>query len=295
MEWKHIGFDWNRARAFLVVAEEGSFSAAGRALNMSQPTLGRQIAAFEQELKLTLFERVGKKLVLTESGQKLYQHVTQMAESANQMLLTALGQDESIAGKVSISLTELDAFFRFPPLITRLKEYAPHIDIELIVSNQVSDLKRREADIAMRYKRPTDLDLIARKIGHETVYLYGHKDLIKSFEDKSPNEVAKLSIIGFDHEEYLRQHLKHSGWDLTHNPFTLVCNNQLVQWQLVQHTRSLILLPEHIAHHNPDLRIAFKAHFEPFELDAWLVCHRELHTNKRVRLVYDFLAQYMAM
>ncbi|EGA68988.1 LysR family transcriptional regulator [Vibrio sinaloensis DSM 21326] len=295
MEWKHIGFDWNRARAFLVVAEEGSFSAAGRALNMSQPTLGRQIAAFEQELKLTLFERVGKKLVLTDSGQKLYQHVTQMAESANQMLLTALGQDESIAGKVSISLTELDAFFRFPPLITRLKEYAPHIDIELIVSNQVSDLKRREADIAMRYKRPTDLDLIARKIGHETVYLYGHKDLIKSFEDKSPNEVAKLSIIGFDHEEYLRQHLKHSGWDLKHNPFTLVCNNQLVQWQLAQHTRSLILLPEHIAHHNPDLRIAFKAHFEPFELDAWLVCHRELHTNKRVRLVYDFLAQYMAM
>ncbi len=295
MEWKHIGFDWNRARAFLVVAEEGSFSAAGRALNMSQPTLGRQIAAFEQELKLTLFERVGKKLVLTDSGQKLYQHVTQMAESANQMLLTALGQDESIAGKVSISLTELDAFFRFPPLITRLKEYAPHIDIELIVSNQVSDLKRREADIAIRYKRPTDLDLIARKIGHETVYLYGHKDLIKSFEDKSPNEVAKLSIIGFDHEEYLRQHLKHSGWDLKHNPFTLVCNNQLVQWQLAQHTRSLILLPEHIAHHNPDLRIAFKAHFEPFELDAWLVCHRELHTNKRVRLVYDFLAQYMAM
>ena len=90
MEWKHIGFDWNRARAFLVVAEEGSFSAAGRALNMSQPTLGRQIAAFEEELKLTLFERVGKKLVLTDSGQILYQHVNQMAQSANQMLLAAL-------------------------------------------------------------------------------------------------------------------------------------------------------------------------------------------------------------
>ncbi|MDN3685068.1 LysR family transcriptional regulator [Vibrio sinaloensis] len=97
---------------FLVVAEEGSFSAAGRALNMSQPTLGRQIAAFEQELKLTLFERVGKKSWFSLTAvKKLYQHVTQMAESANQMLLTALGQDESIAGKVSISLTELDAFF----------------------------------------------------------------------------------------------------------------------------------------------------------------------------------------
>lgn len=295
MDWKHIRFDWNHARSFLVVAEEGSFSAAGRALNMSQPTLGRQIAAFEQELKLTLFERAGKKLVLTESGQKLYQHVSQMAESANQVLLTALGQDETIAGKVSISLTELDAFFRFPPLVNKLKEYAPNIDIELIVSNQVSDLKRREADIAMRYQRPTDLDLIAKKIGQETVYLYGHKDLVNSFEDKSPNDIADVQIIGFDYGDHLTQHLKRSHWLLKHNPFTMVCNNQLVQWQLAKYTRSLILLPEHIAQANPDLRIAFKDHFEPFKIDAWLVSHRELHTSKRVRLVFDFLAKYMAI
>lgn len=295
MDWKHIQFDWNRARAFLVVAEEGSFSAAGRAMNISQPTLGRQIAAFEQELNVTLFERVGKKLVLTESGSKLYQHVSQMAESANQMLLTALGQDENIAGDVSISLTELDAFFRFPPLISQLREYAPNINIELIVSNQVSDLKRREADIAIRYQRPTDLDLIARKIGHETVHLYGNKSLVQSFSNKSPSEVSNVQIIGFERGERLKQHLDESGWLLKHNPFNMICSNQLVQWQLAQHTSSLILVPDHIAQYNPNLTIAFKDHFKPFELDAWLVCHRELHTNKRVKLVFDFLAKYMAL
>lgn len=295
MDWKHIQFDWNRARAFLVVAEEGSFSAAGRAMNISQPTLGRQIAAFEQELNVTLFERVGKKLVLTESGSKLYQHVSQMAESANQMLLTALGQDENIAGDVSISLTELDAFFRFPPLISQLREYAPNINIELIVSNQVSDLKRREADIAIRYQRPTDLDLIARKIGHETVHLYGNKSLVQSFSNKSPSEVSNVQIIGFERGERLKQHLDESGWLLKHNPFNMICSNQLVQWQLAQHTSSLILVPDHIAQYNPNLTIAFKDHFKPFELDAWLVCHRELHTNKRVKLVFDFLAKYMRL
>lgn len=295
MDWKHIQFDWNRARAFLVVAEEGSFSAAGRAMNISQPTLGRQIAAFEQELNVTLFERVGKKLVLTESGSKLYQHVSQMAESANQMLLTALGQDENIAGDVSISLTELDAFFRFPPLIRQLREYAPNINIELIVSNQVSDLKRREADIAIRYQRPTDLDLIARKIGHETVHLYGNKSLVQSFSNKSPSEVSNVQIIGFERGERLKQHLDESGWLLKHNPFNMICSNQLVQWQLAQHTPSLILVPDHIAQYNPNLTIAFKDHFKPFELDAWLVCHRELHTNKRVKLVFDFLAKYMRL
>jgi DNA-binding transcriptional LysR family regulator len=218
-----------------------------------------------------------------------------MAESANQMLLTALGQDENIAGDVSISLTELDAFFRFPPLISQLREYAPNINIELIVSNQVSDLKRREADIAIRYQRPTDLDLIARKIGHETVHLYGNKSLVQSFSNKSPSEVSNVQIIGFERGERLKQHLDESGWLLKHNPFNMICSNQLVQWQLAQHTPSLILVPDHIAQYNPNLTIAFKDHFKPFELDAWLVCHRELHTNKRVKLVFDFLAKYMAL
>lgn len=295
MDWKHIHFDWNRARAFLVVAQEGSLSAAGRAMNISQPTLSRQITAFEQELNVTLFERVGKKLVLTESGAKLYQHVSKMAESANQLLLTALGQDENVAGDVSISLTELDAFFRFPALIHQLKEFAPNINLELIVSNQVSDLKRREADIAIRYHRPTDLDLIAKKIGHETVRLYGQKELVKRYANKTPDDCPNLQIIGFDRGDRLAEHLNHSGWSLKHNPFKLICNNQLVQWQLVQHTPSLVLLPEHIAQNNPDLAIAFYEHFKPFELDAWLVCHRELHTNKRVRLVFDFLANHMAL
>ena len=295
MDWKHIQFDWNRARAFLVVAEEGSFSAAGRAMKVSQPTLGRQIAAFEQELNVTLFERVGKKLVLTESGHKLYHHVSKMAESANQVLLSALGQDENIAGDVSISLTELDAFFRFPPLVSELKQYAPAINFELIVSNQVSDLKRREADIAIRYQRPTDLDLIARRIGSETIRLYGKKSLVQSFASKSPNQIANLEIIGFDRGERLSKLLEDSNWTLKHNPFRLICSNQLVQWQLAQHTPSLILLPEHIAQQNSDLTVAFPNHFNPFELDAWLVCHRELHTNKRVRLVFDFLANNMAL
>jgi DNA-binding transcriptional LysR family regulator len=68
MDWRSVNFDWNRARAFLVTAEEGSLSAAARALGLAQPTLGRQVAALEEELGVTLFERVGRGLVLTQSG-----------------------------------------------------------------------------------------------------------------------------------------------------------------------------------------------------------------------------------
>lgn len=58
MDWRNVNFDWNRARAFLVTAEEGSLSAAARALGVAQPTLGRQVTALEEELGVTLFERV---------------------------------------------------------------------------------------------------------------------------------------------------------------------------------------------------------------------------------------------
>ena len=71
MDWRKFAFDWNRARAFLVTAEEGSFSAAARALGQAQPTLGRQVTALEEELGVALFERIGHRLVLTETGKHL--------------------------------------------------------------------------------------------------------------------------------------------------------------------------------------------------------------------------------
>ena len=114
MDWKHLQFDWNRAKAFLVVADEGSLSAAGRALGISQPTLGRQISALEQELKVSLFERVSKGLELTHAGVQLYAHVKKMAEAANEFSLAAQGQNEEVSGQVCISLSELDAYFSLP-------------------------------------------------------------------------------------------------------------------------------------------------------------------------------------
>ncbi len=100
MDWRAVKFDWNRARAFLVTAEEGSLSAAARALGLAQPTLGRQVDALEEELGVVLFERVGRGLTLTPSGLELLEHVRGMGEAATRVSLAAAGQSESIEGKV---------------------------------------------------------------------------------------------------------------------------------------------------------------------------------------------------
>ncbi|MBL4684339.1 MAG: LysR family transcriptional regulator, partial [Nannocystaceae bacterium] len=100
MDWRKFGFDWNRARAFLVTAEEGSFSAAARALGLAQPTLGRQVMALEEEVGVTLFERVGNRLQLTATGTELVEQVRQMSEAAARFSLIAAGQSREIDGLV---------------------------------------------------------------------------------------------------------------------------------------------------------------------------------------------------
>ncbi|MDZ7768594.1 MAG: LysR family transcriptional regulator [Woeseiaceae bacterium] len=86
-----IAFDWNRAKSFLVAVEEGSYSAAAKALGVSQPTIGRQIGELEQELKVALFERAGRGLVLTPQGRQLVRHVKAMADAAEQLSLASSG------------------------------------------------------------------------------------------------------------------------------------------------------------------------------------------------------------
>jgi DNA-binding transcriptional LysR family regulator len=295
MNWKQLQFDWNKARAFLVVAKEGSLTAAGRALGISQPTLGRQISSLETELSLTLFERVGKGLMLTDAGQHLYQYVEKMAEAANEFALAAQGQNNDVAGKVCISLTELDAFFKLPDCIKTLRQVAPHIQLEVLVSNDISDLKRREADIAIRYQRPTQHDLIIKKIGTEKAFLYGHEDYVSHFKHAPIEKAAELNLIGFDHSTQMQTYLQQLGWPIKQEQFITLCKNQMVQLQLMRQGVGIGFLPDHIADQYPELMPVFANAFEPIELEVWLVCHTELHTNKKVRVVFDCLAEHFSI
>jgi len=107
MEWQTFSFDWNRVRAFLLTAEEGSLTVAARASGTTQPTLGRQVAALEDELGVVLFDRVAGKLVLTDTGKTLLEYVRKMGESAAHISRLADGQSNDVRGKITISASEI--------------------------------------------------------------------------------------------------------------------------------------------------------------------------------------------
>ena len=297
MNWASVNFDWNHTRAFLVTAEEGTLSAAAKSLGMTQPTLSRQVAALELELGVTLFERVGKRLVLTDSGLELLQQARSMSDAAMLFSLTASGQSQQIEGSVIVSVGELDAVFRLPKIIAKLRQLEPKIEIEVVVTNQPSDLIRREADIAIRNFCPTQNDLIAKKLGEEVIHLYGAEDYVKKIPPFTSlaelTEIHDIQIIGFDKTDAVSKVLNPLGWQLSEDNFQLIASFQLLQLELCKEGLGLIFFPEDLAIKTPQLVPAFKNSEPVMKIPVWLVSHQELRTNLRVRRVFDFIAKEM--
>ncbi|NQV80806.1 MAG: LysR family transcriptional regulator [Alphaproteobacteria bacterium] len=294
MDWRSVKFDWNRARAFLVTAEEGSLSAAARALGSTQPTLGRQVDALEQELGVALFSRAGRGLALTPSGLELLDHVRAMGDAAGRVSLTASGQSQSIEGTVCITASEATAAYLLPPIIARLRRAEPGIDIEIVASNTPSDLRRREADIAIRNFRPTQPDLVAKKIKDVAVGLYASPQYLQRIgTPTAPADLQRVDFIGFDSTDVLIKALNALGLNLTPRNFPVLTENHLVLWEMVKHGVGVGVMPEDIGDAEPLVRRVLPGR-HPRIAPLWLTAHRELSTSRRIRVVFDFLAEALA-
>ena len=291
MDWRSVKFDWNKARAFLVTAEEGSLSAAARALGMAQPTLGRQVDGLEQELGIVLFERVGRGLQLTPGGLELLDHVRVMGDAAGRVSMSALGQSQTLEGRVCISASETYAAVLLPPIIAKLRTLEPDIHVEIVVSNQASDLRRREADIAIRNFRPTEPDLIAKKVGEADAVLYATPDYIEKIGNPTiPQDLRHAHFVNLDHAGMMIKALNKLDLGLTEENFPLLTESYLVMWELVRQGAAIGILDAHIGDADPIVQRVLPD-LEPLIFPIWLVSHRELTTSRRIRRVFDFLAE----
>ncbi|WP_420731509.1 LysR family transcriptional regulator [Hwanghaeella sp. 1Z406] len=298
MKWTSITFDWNLARAFLVTAQEGSFSAASRALGLTQPTLGRQVAALEQHFDVALFERTGRRLTLTASGRELLDHVQAMGEAATQISLTASGHAQSVEGHVCITATDGLAANLLPPALKKLRQTAPGITVEIIASTDVQDLKHREADIAIRHIRPTQGDLIAKFIRNVSMRLYATTAYLDQIGRPGPqDDLTQMSFIGYERSNTLIDRLVDMGLNMPsladQGALRITCQTEAVAWAMVQNGLGLGVMPEEVADRVQGIERAFPR-LAPMAVPIWLVAHRELRTNRRIRIVFDVLSQTLA-
>lgn len=293
MNWQSVSFDWNQARAFLATVEEGSLSAGARALGVTQPTLGRQVAALEAALDVVLFERVGKSLVLTPSGLELADHVRAMFEAASRISLTASGQSQAIDGKVRITASDIFSALLLPPAMAELRARAPLVEFEIVAANDIRDLQSREADIAIRHVRPEQPDLIAKLVAEASAHFYAATSYLEhSGRPASIADMKAHDFIGFGDTSRLIEMLNPFGLELTEENFHIGSESGLVAWEMAKSGLGVIVMSDDVAALSPHMERVLPQ-MAPFTFPVWLTVHRELHTSRRIRLVFDFLAEFL--
>jgi DNA-binding transcriptional LysR family regulator len=285
--------DWSLVQAFLSVAENGSLSAAARATGASQPTLGRQIKAIEAQLGVTLFQRQAKGFELTEAGQAILPAARAMAEAATKFATVAAGRDMSISGTVRITASEFMAYYVLPQILSDIHRKHPDIQIELNATDETDNLLFREADIALRMFRPTQLEVVTRNLGTLELGFFASPDYVA--RRGVPQDIADLmqhDLLGYDRSERFIRGAAELGWKLTRNDFVFRCDQQTVHGQMIRAGYGIGILQVHAAR---DMgMVAILPDFPMPGLEVWLTAHEMVRHTPRVSVIWDHLADGLA-
>ncbi|MEO1552462.1 MAG: LysR family transcriptional regulator [Pseudomonadota bacterium] len=288
MNWESISFDWNHVRAFLATVEEGSLSAAARALNQTQATISRQVSALEQNLDVQLFDRIGKRLVLTATGEELLAAVREMATSAQQIALSVTGQAQSSRRRIVVTATDGIAASILPRVFKDLTDIADNVLIDLRETIDVLDLAGREADIAIRHSRSNHQDFVSQHVGDVTAHLCASRTFIRSLGAvQELSDLAQAKFIGIGRLDELIDWLSSAGLHLSIDNFSLNVQSGVVLKEMVREGCGIAVMPldapdsDEIGAILPDL-------FN-ISVPVWVTVHRKLLMSRRISRVYETL------
>jgi DNA-binding transcriptional LysR family regulator len=284
--------NWNLVRSFLTVSRNGSLSAAARELGVSQPTLSRDIQALETATELNLFKRTTQGLQLTEAGQRLVDAATRMNAAADLFSRQASGMSVELQGTVRISANEIVGIYLLPAAIAAFREQHPGVQIEIVITNQASSLSKRQADVALRMFQPSQPDLVARRLPDMELGFYAHRDYLQKYgKPETMEEFQQHTIIGFDENMEYIESAAQLGFQFTRENFALRTDHMLMQINLARAGAGIIGTHVVLAQHWNELqRILQWVELPPLEF--WLVCHRDVQYNSRIRSVMQFLAKW---
>jgi len=283
-------FDWSLVRSFLAVLEHGSLLAAARQLRSSQPTIGRHVTELEAQLGVVLFDRTGRGLIPTESALRLADAARAMQSGADQLARSAMGTDREASGTVRITASQPVSCYVLPALLAQMRLSLPDVQVELVASNAVSNLLRREADIAVRMVQPEQATVIARRVGKVLLKACAHQDYLRRRGvPRQPSDLLAHDLIGGDRNDATLKGFAAQGLAVEREHFAFRTDDLIVAWQAVRTGLGIGFVSEHLIRTDPAvIQVLPKLKIEP--LPVWLAVHKEIRTSKRIRAVYDFLS-----
>ncbi len=284
--------DWGLIRSFIQTARDGSLSAAAKSLGVSQPTLSRNIQMLEQQTKLQLFQRSTKGLTLTEAGEKLIDAAKQMEDASDLFQRQTTGLSEELEGDIRISANEIVGIYLLPPALTSFRAKHPKVHIEIEITNQSTSLSKRDADIALRMYRPTQPDLVARRLPDLPLGFFASKNYIEQHGlPTSAEDFRKHHIIGFDKDMTFITAAQNMGFDLSPQDFDFRTDYLPAQINLARFDGGIVGTHVGLAQQYPELeQILDWLPLPPLEF--WIVCHGDTAYNARIREMTQFLGQW---
>lgn len=283
--------DWSLWRSFGAVVEHGSLSGAARALGLSQPTLGRHVEALEAALGTVLFERTLAGLKPTDTALRLYEPVEAARRALAEAAVRAEGAASELSGSVRITSSTVMCHYVLPELLYELRQAFPQVAIELVPSDSVESLLLREADIAVRMFRPTQLELITRKLGEIAIVATAHERYVA--QRGAPARVEELvehDLIGFDRSDLLIATARRMSYELSRTDFVVRTDSQTNMFELIRAGLGVGFAQEPLVEATPGL-VKLLPGFNPPPLEVWLTTHKELFTSRRIRAIYDRLGE----
>ena len=280
--------DWDDYKTALQIAEAGSLSGAARLADSSHPTMLRRINAVEEKLGVRLFERFRTGYAPTAAGEEVVAVARQIAELTNETERRLVGRDLRPSGVVRVATTDTLLFALLMPVISRFRQTEPDITIEVIVSNEISDLSLREADIAIRPVSSPDQHLLGRKLGVIRQGIYASREL--GLGGLSRAQFRERPWVGPSRSMAYPQ--LHSWMDANSCNEACVCrmNTVLGMHAAVQAGIGMAVLPIYLAEADAELdRIGGTV--EKMAVDLWLLTHPDLRNTARVRTVLDYFAK----
>ena len=283
-------FNWALIQSFLAALEHGSLMGAARATGVSQPTLGRHIAELESQLNLLLFERTGRGLQATPQALALAEAARAMHAGAADFSRLASGAGQSVQGSVRLSASQPVACHVLPPVLARMRQALPQVTVELVVSNSVSNLLLREADIALRMVRPEQSTLVAKQIGQVRLRACASQAyLLHRGTPQTPESLVQHDLIAGDHHQEIQAGFEAMGFPANTLGFGLRTDDLNAQWAAVRAGLGIGFMGDYLLRSEPTVTAVLPMVELPV-LPVWLTVHRELRTSARIRAVYDFLA-----
>lgn len=287
--------DWDKLRIFNAAAEAGSFTHAGEALGLSQSAVSRQVSALEQELNVPLFHRHARGLVLTEQGDLLFRASQDVVDRLETVRTKLMDSKDKPSGELRVTTTVGLGANWLTPRLREFIELYPDVELQLILSDSELDLGMREADVAIRLRRPIQPDLVQRKLFTVHFHLYASGDYLRRWG--TPSTAAdlikhKVLLYGEPAPAYFREMnwLERQGPDGEPHPrVALRINSVYGLKQAVQSGEGIAILPDYIIGTSGNLiRLGIEADDLPC-FDTYFVYPEELRTSARINVFRDFL------